>query len=54
MIGDSVTDIQAAKAAGTKVIAYANKPGKRERFAAHQPDALIDSMTVLFEAPTTG
>ncbi len=47
MIGDSTTDIQAARAAGTLVVAYANKPGKRERLAAHQPDAIIDHMADL-------
>ncbi|SFS47051.1 HAD family hydrolase [Saccharopolyspora flava] len=47
MIGDSATDIQAAHAAGTAVIAYANKPGKRDRFTPHKPSAIIEHMTDL-------
>jgi HAD superfamily hydrolase (TIGR01509 family) len=45
MIGDSITDIHAA---GTPVVAYANKPGKHPRLATHHPDALIDRLTDLF------
>lgn len=48
LIGDSETDIEAAHAAGVTAIGYANKPGKRERFAA--ADALIDSMAELVSA----
>jgi HAD superfamily hydrolase (TIGR01549 family) len=33
-IGDSDTDIEVAAAVGVPCIGYANKPGKRERFAA--------------------
>ncbi|SFP83865.1 haloacid dehalogenase superfamily, subfamily IA, variant 3 with third motif having DD or ED/haloacid dehalogenase superfamily, subfamily IA, variant 1 with third motif having Dx(3-4)D or Dx(3-4)E [Saccharomonospora viridis] len=47
MVGDSVTDIHAAHAAGTPVVAYANKPGKHERLAAHHPDAIISELTRL-------
>lgn len=47
MIGDSATDVEAARAAGTKVIAYANKPGKRERFLDLEPDGVITSMMEL-------
>lgn len=47
MVGDSVSDIAAARSAGTSVIAYANKPGKRARFELHHPDAIIDDMTGL-------
>lgn len=47
MIGDSVTDIEAARAAGTPVIAYANETGKRERFARYEPTAVIDHMADL-------
>ncbi|TDD92879.1 HAD family hydrolase [Saccharopolyspora karakumensis] len=47
MVGDSATDIQAAHAAGTAVIAYANKPGKRDRFTPHRPSAIIEHMTDL-------
>lgn len=44
LIGDSATDITAAKSAGVKVIAYANKPGKLERFQSEAPTAIITSM----------
>ncbi|MGV9361969.1 HAD family hydrolase [Amycolatopsis sp. NPDC003731] len=47
MIGDSATDIDAARAAGTKVIAFANKPGKRERFNLLGVDGVVTSMTDL-------
>lgn len=47
MVGDSVSDIDAARSAGTAVIAYANKPGKREVFAGRSPDAIIDDMSEL-------
>jgi phosphoglycolate phosphatase-like HAD superfamily hydrolase len=47
MIGDSLTDIEAARAAGSPGITYANKPAKWERFAPQQPDAIIGHMTEL-------
>ncbi|MEV0088354.1 HAD family hydrolase [Saccharopolyspora sp. NPDC050642] len=47
MIGDSVTDIEAAQRAGAKCIAYANKPGKREQFEELQPGAIVDQMAEL-------
>ncbi|SFO09911.1 HAD family hydrolase [Amycolatopsis rubida] len=47
MIGDSTSDIEAARAAGTAVIAFANKPGKHERFAALAPDGIVTSMADL-------
>lgn len=47
MVGDSVSDIQAARAFGCAVIAYANKPGKVETFADHDPDATITDMAQL-------
>jgi HAD superfamily hydrolase (TIGR01662 family) len=53
LIGDSTTDILAARAAGTAVIAYANKHDKRDGFAAYRPDAIIDSITDITEALTT-
>ncbi|GAA3772202.1 HAD family hydrolase [Micromonospora maritima] len=48
LVGDSETDIEAAHAAGVTAIGYANKPGKRERFAA--AEAVIDSMAELVSA----
>ncbi|MET9260311.1 HAD-IA family hydrolase [Amycolatopsis sp. NPDC004079] len=47
MIGDSASDIEAARAAGTAVIAFANKPGKHERFTALAPDGIVTSMADL-------
>lgn len=44
MIGDSLSDIQAAKAAGTMSIGYANKPGKHDRMLALNPDAVVDRL----------
>jgi len=50
LIGDSVTDIQAARAAGTAAIAYANKPGKDRALRSFDPDALITSMDEIAHA----
>jgi HAD superfamily hydrolase (TIGR01509 family) len=47
MVGDSVTDVGAARAAGAQVVAYANKSGKRDRFERIQPDVIIDDMAEL-------
>ena len=47
MIGDSSTDVEAAHAVGAPVIAYANKPGKRDRSEHLRPDAIIDDMAEL-------
>ncbi|MFD8492042.1 HAD family hydrolase [Amycolatopsis sp. NPDC059657] len=49
MLGDSATDIEAARSATAPVVAYANKPGKRERFEQLGPDAIVDDMTELLE-----
>jgi HAD superfamily hydrolase (TIGR01509 family) len=45
MVGDSPSDIDAARAAGVAAIGYANKPGKRTRLA--KADVLMDSMAEL-------
>ncbi|WP_431879951.1 HAD family hydrolase [Amycolatopsis sacchari] len=47
MIGDSITDVQAAHAARLPAIAYANKPGKREAFQRQRAEAVIDQMNEL-------
>ena len=47
LIGDSLTDITGARAAGVHVIAYANKPRKVGPFTDAAPDALIRSMAEL-------
>lgn len=45
VIGDSTTDLQAAEAAGTGAIAYANKADKVARFLPFAPDAIVDHMS---------
>ncbi|MFP8884423.1 HAD family hydrolase [Streptomyces mangrovi] len=47
MVGDSVTDIQAAQAAGTRSIGYANKPGKADALRDAGADAIIKDMAEL-------
>ncbi|MEW2429213.1 Imm21 family immunity protein [Micromonospora sp. NPDC047644] len=47
LIGDSVTDVEAARAAGVACIGYANKPGKAERLTAAGADAIVTDMTDL-------
>jgi phosphoglycolate phosphatase len=46
-IGDSLTDIEAGRAAGVRSIGYANKEGKRERFTAAGADAIAEVLTGL-------
>ncbi|MFE9631599.1 HAD family hydrolase [Streptomyces sp. NPDC006463] len=50
LIGDSLTDIQAARAAGTTVIRYANKPHKAALFADAGANAVTDDMQAIAEA----
>ncbi|MFR9803002.1 HAD family hydrolase [Pseudonocardia sp. RS010] len=50
LVGDSITDIQAGRAAGVEVIAYANKPGKDRALGSFEPDALITSTAELVRA----
>jgi phosphoglycolate phosphatase len=50
LVGDSVTDIHAARAAGIRSIGYANKPGKRSALAAAGASTLIESMDELAAA----
>lgn len=47
MIGDSVTDVQAARRAGCAAVAYANKPRKINLFSRLGCDAVIGSMAEL-------
>src|SRR6185437_9564734 len=44
LVGDSTTDVIASHSAGVRVIALANKPGKREQFRAAGADAVVTSM----------
>ncbi|MFD5512808.1 HAD family hydrolase [Streptomyces sp. NPDC127051] len=52
LIGDSLTDIQAAQAAGSRVIGYANKPHKAALFADAGADAVTDDMQAIADAVT--
>ncbi|MGW5559559.1 Imm21 family immunity protein [Micromonospora sp. NPDC003944] len=47
LVGDSTTDIAAARAAGVACIGYANRPGKAERLAAAGADAIVTDMSDL-------
>ncbi|MBI4936321.1 MAG: HAD family hydrolase [Actinobacteria bacterium] len=51
MIGDSISDVEAAGAIGVPVIALANKPTKVEVLVAARPQAVIESMSALVDAP---
>ncbi|WP_324616705.1 HAD family hydrolase [Streptomyces sp. XY332] len=53
LIGDSLTDIQAAHAAGSTVIGYANKPHKAALFADAGADAVTDDMQAIADVLTT-
>jgi HAD superfamily hydrolase (TIGR01662 family) len=44
LVGDSVTDIEAAHSAGIASIGYANKPGKREDMTQAGANAVVISM----------
>lgn len=50
LIGDSVSDVQAARAAGTLSIGYANKPGKAEALKQAGANAQIRSMGEVLQA----
>lgn len=50
MIGDSISDIEAAAAAGTRSVGLANKPGKARTFATYEPDRTVDDMATLWRA----
>jgi HAD superfamily hydrolase (TIGR01662 family) len=47
MVGDSVSDVEAARSARVSAIAFANKPGKLERFEALAVDGVITTMSAL-------
>lgn len=53
LIGDSVTDVEAAHRAGASSIAFANKPDKRNSLLAAGPDAVISSLRDLTVALTS-
>ncbi|MFI7679548.1 HAD family hydrolase [Actinophytocola sp. NPDC049390] len=47
LVGDSPTDIQAARAAHARSVGYANKPGKTEALSNAQPTAITTTMMLL-------
>ncbi|MFD9699435.1 HAD family hydrolase [Lentzea sp. NPDC059081] len=47
LVGDSLTDIQAAHAAGTSFVGYANRPGKTDLFMAEGPQVIVTDMALL-------
>jgi HAD superfamily hydrolase (TIGR01509 family) len=49
-VGDSTSDIQSAKAAGTHSVGYANKPGKVERLQRAGADVIVTTMAELHDA----
>ena len=48
LVGDSLSDIEGARAAGIKVIGYANRPYKVPAF--QHADAVIETMEDLYDA----
>ncbi|MCQ4042999.1 HAD family hydrolase [Streptantibioticus rubrisoli] len=50
LIGDSVTDIEAAHAAGSTAIGYANKPHKLRAFADARAEAITEHMQTIADA----
>ena len=50
LIGDSLTDIAAAREAGVQVVGYANKPGKLESFSVAGADAVITTLADVADA----
>ena len=44
LVGDSLTDIYGAKAAGVRVIGYANRASKAGRFRAAGAGVVVSSM----------
>ncbi|MEV4197430.1 HAD family hydrolase [Micromonospora globbae] len=47
LVGDSISDMEGARAAGVSVIAYANRPSKEDVFRAAGADAVITSMGMM-------
>lgn len=54
LIGDSVTDVEAARAAGARSIGFANKPGKDIALEKAGADVVITSMTAVADALPLG
>ncbi|MBO0837179.1 MAG: HAD family hydrolase [Actinobacteria bacterium] len=47
LVGDSLTDVEAAHHAGIASIGYANKPGKHDRMTQARAESVINSMAEL-------
>ncbi|MBO4207940.1 HAD family hydrolase [Micromonospora echinofusca] len=47
LIGDSLSDIKGARAAGVRVIGYANRPAKVDAFRAAEADGVVVSMVAI-------
>jgi HAD superfamily hydrolase (TIGR01509 family) len=50
LVGDSTSDVQSAKGAGTHSVGYANKPGKVERLQRAGADFIVTTMAELHQA----
>jgi phosphoglycolate phosphatase len=50
LVGDSATDMTAARLVGVATVGYANKPGKHSTLANAGADVMIDDMRVLAQA----
>ncbi|UIZ12014.1 HAD family hydrolase [Streptomyces sp. R527F] len=50
LIGDSVTDIEAARVAGTRSVGFANRAGKDRALAAAGADAVVTTMLAVADA----
>ena len=52
LVGDSVSDVTAARSAGINSIGYANAQGKRRALSHAGADIVIDNMATLRDAAT--
>ncbi|MBQ1035877.1 HAD family hydrolase [Micromonospora sp. C81] len=50
LLGDSLSDIEGAKAAGTRVIGFANRPAKKQAFEQAGADWVVTSMREVAQA----
>lgn len=49
-VGDSVTDVEAAHAAGVAIVGYANRNGKVDRLVKAGPEAIVTNLAVLISS----
>ena len=50
IIGDSVSDIDGGRAAGVRIIGYANRPSKVDAFNRAGAEVIVTSMGTIAEA----